>query len=321
MKIQSRYLKFQIPHQQIFDILKNNFKRVIFHIDLPSISRGFYNRQIIELELSEYLDTQKMPNYFLLESKQFFGELFNRYKQFSPRFNIFYDNGNCGQNNAIYSGYKDRSRDRSRVILEDLDMELFHTIKDYYYQKFEELFNIPNFSNVTFLKDYEADFIPWIMLKYNIWDCANPNTLNIILSLDKDLLQCCQFKNVVQVFTLYINSKIKFNVYNDDTAVNQLYEKALRGQLTAKYIPTILSLAGDKADKIPGIPKVGEASAYRLIINHNLPACLTDSFQFPNELEEYKKLIIRNYKLISFDEQLKRIPYTKLTTIQEGLSK
>lgn len=319
--IPSRYLKFQIPFQKIYTILNDKkYKRIIFHIDLPSISRGFYNRQIIELELSDYVESQKMPTYFLQEAKQFLSNLYLRFKQYNPLFNIFYDNGNCGQNNGIYSGYKDRSRDRSKLILEDLDMDLFRKIKDYYYNEFAKSFNIPNFSRVTFLKDYEADFIPYIMLKYNIWNCNDIDTLNIILSIDKDLLQCCQFKNVIQIFTLYAQSKIEFNIYDDETAVMQLYSKAIRGQLTSKYIPTILALAGDKADKIPGIPKVGEANAYKLIIKYNLPNVLTNSFTFPEELIEYKKIIIRNYKLISFEEQLSRIPHSVLGVILEGFN-
>lgn len=321
MIIQSRYLKFQIPYSKIYERLNaGNYKNIIFHIDLPSISRGFYNREVIEYEIADYIETQKMPTYFLLEAQQFLSNLYIKFKQYNPKFNIFYDNGNCGQNNALYSGYKDRSRDRSKVILEDLDMELFSNIKNYYYEQFEPLFTIPGSSKVTFLKEYEADFVPWILLRYNIWNCQDPSTLNVILSVDKDLLQCCQYPNVIQVFTLFSkqNSSIQFNVYDDMTAVQQLYDKCERGTLTSKYIATILSLCGDKADKIPGIPRVGEANACKLITNYNLPADLTTVQKFPDALKEHAKIIIRNYKLISFEEQLKRIPIPKLNAILNG---
>lgn len=327
MNIQSRYLKFQIPYNIINKILEDGkYKRIIFHVDLPSITRGFYNRQVIEYELSEYVESQNLPTYFLKEAKQFFGNLFNRYRQYSPMFNIFYDNGNCGQNNMLLKGYKDRTHDRSRIILEDLDMELYSKIKHYYYEEFYKLFNISKLSSVIFLKEYEADFIPWIMLKFDIWNCTNKECLNIILSLDKDLLQCCQFGNVIQIFTLYSKSGsgIIFNVYDDMTAINQLYDKAERGILTSKFVPTVLSLSGDKADKIPGIPKIGEANAYKLIIKHNLPFDLTYDFKWPQELEEYKKIVVRNYKIISFEEQFRRLPIPvqndiKTNLIQRGI--
>lgn len=319
----SRYLKFQIPYGKIYDVLNlGKYSRIIFHIDLASISRGFYNKQVIEYEIADYVDTKQMPTYFLLESKQFFNNLYLRFKQYYPMFNIFYDDGVCNQNRSIYSKYKDRTGDRSKLIYEDLDMELFHNIKNYYYEHFAPMFTIPKLSNVTYLHTYEGDFLPWIMLKYNLWNCNNADVLNIILSVDKDLLQCCQYKNVIQVFTLYSksSSNILFNIYNDDTAVTQLYNKAERGRLTSKYIPTILALAGDKADKIPGIPKVGEANAYKLIINYNLPAILTYDFKWPDELIPYKQIVQRNYKLISFEEQLSRIPIDQLLKIKNSFN-
>ena len=323
MPIPSRYLKFQIPYKKIYEIINfGKYTRVIFHIDLASISRGFYNKQVIEYEISEYVDSRKLPTYFLIESKQFFNLLYSRFSQYSPMFDIFYDDGVCSQNRSLYNKYKDRSADRSKMIYEDVDMELFSNIKNYYYEQFAPMFTIPNVSNVTYLKQYEGDFLPWIMLRNNIWNCNDSNVLNIILSVDKDLLQCCQFKNVIQIFTLFskTDSGILFNVYNDENALTQLYAKAERGRLTSKYIPTLLALCGDKADKIPGIPKVGEANAYKLIINYNLPNVLTNDFNWPEELFKYKNIVIRNYKLISFEEQLNRIPIDQLTNIKNSFN-
>lgn len=314
----SHYLKFQIPYGVIRDYLvSGNYKNIIFHVDLPSISRGFYNKQVIEMELSSYITERKLPELFFRESKEFLNKLYSQFKSYNPKFSIFYDDGQCLQNKGIYNGYKDRSSAYEHLILEDNALQLYQEIKTYYYNVFPERFNIPKVSHVTFLKQYEADFIPWIMLVNNIWDCQNYNTLNIILSVDKDLLQCCQFANVIQIFTLYSKKtrKIEFNVYNDETAMGQIYSKFQRGILTSKYIPLLLSLAGDKADKIPGIPQIGEARAYKLVIDHNLPYKIHDQTQFPPDLEEFRNIILRNYKLISFEEQLKRIPPTLLESL------
>ena len=119
-----------------------------------------------------------MPTYFLLEAKQFLNNLYLRFKQYTPKFNIFYDDGLCNQNRSIYKNYKDRTGDKSKIIYEDIDMELFNNIKNYYYEQFAPMFTIPNLSTVTYLHNYEGDFLPWIMLKYNIWDCNNSDTLN-----------------------------------------------------------------------------------------------------------------------------------------------
>ena len=106
MGIPSRYLKFQIPYNKIFEVLNiGNYSRIIFHIDLASISRGFYNKQVIEYEISEYIETRKMPSYFLIESKQFLNLLYSRFSQYNPLFNIFYDDGLCNQNRSLYNKY------------------------------------------------------------------------------------------------------------------------------------------------------------------------------------------------------------------------
>lgn len=314
-----KYLKFQIPYNIIRNILiEKKYARVVFHIDLPSISRGFYNRKTVEYELSNYLRTKQMPTLFFEEAVEFLGKLHSQFRQYIPRFSIFLDDGQCKQNKTIYNGYKDKSTDSHQLMLEDAELELYHTIKRYYYEEFPKRFKIANLSNALFLKEYEADFLPWILYQKNIWMCSDPRTLNVILSTDKDLLQCCQFGNFIQIMTLYSKreSKILFNVYDDDNAISQIYPKFQRGILTSKYIPMVLAISGDKADKIPGVKGIGPAGACKLIINYNIPHAINSTTPLPPELDSYRDLIIRNYKLISFEEQLKRIPLSVIEEIK-----
>ncbi len=306
------YLKFQIPFNIILDKLKeNNYKKIIFHIDLPSISRGFYNRDTVQYEISQYIQTRKTPTLFFEEAHVFLSKLWTSFQHYDPLFNIFYDDGGCLQN-QILKGYKDRTSSSSKLLLEDDELELYHQIKSYYYHEFVSKFTIPWRSKVLFLKDYEADFIPWVLYKLNIWSVSHPETLNIILSIDKDLLQCCQLPNFIQIMTLYSpkDRQILFNVYDNNTAITQLYDKHIPGQLGASYINTILSIAGDKADKIVGVPRIGPATAYKLIIENQMEAEIHKNTQLPHKLEPYRDQLILNYKVISFEEQLKRIPLT-----------
>ena len=316
------YLKFQIPYKVIKEHLyAGRYKNVIFHIDLPSIARGFYNKDVVQYEITNYIQTQQNPILFFTEAKEFLNKIYEQFSSFNPKFNIFYDNGECKQNKSIYNGYKNRSSAASKLMLEDVELELYHQIKGYYYSAFVERFT-NSISKVTYFQEYEADFIPWIVISKNIWNSAQPDTFNVILSTDKDLLQCCQFKNCIQTMTLYSprESKIIFNVYDDNNAISQIYEKFERGILTSQYIPLMLALGGDKADKIPGIPKVGPAGAYKLILNNNLPPAIHDMTPLPTSLEEHRQLIVRNYKLISFEEQVKRIPLNVLENLKNSLT-
>ncbi|MCD6435965.1 MAG: hypothetical protein J7L15_06210, partial [Clostridiales bacterium] len=95
----------------------------------------------------------------------------------------------------------------------------------------------------------------------------------------------------------------------DLTAIQYIYKNFKIGQLTAKYIPLILAIMGDKADGIPGIKGIGAAKAIKLIQNYNLPNELSELQQYdnlPNEITDNLKLIIQNYQLTSFEEQLSR---------------
>lgn len=316
-----KYLKFQIPYSIIRNILiQQKYENIVFHIDLPSISRGFYNKQTVEYEITNYIKSKNLPTLFFEEAVEFLGKLHSQFQQYSPKFSIFLDDGQCKQNKTIYNGYKDKSSDSHQLLLEDNELELYHMIKKYYYEEFPKRFKIDNLSRALFLREYEADFLPWILYQNNIWNTSNQKTLNVILSTDKDLLQCCQFGNFIQIMTLYSKreSKIIFNVYDDNTAISQIYSKFQRGILTSKYIPLILAISGDKADKIPGVSGIGPAGAYKFIINYSMPHQINSTTQLPQELEKYRNLIVRNYKLISFEEQLKRVPVSIIDNIKKS---
>ena len=317
------YLKFQLPFGMIREKLQaGGFKNVIFHIDLPSISRGFYNKQVVQYEITNYLQTRQPPTMFFDEAHQFLARIWEQFGQYNPMFNIFYDDGGCVQNNTIYKGYKDRTSGAAKLLLEDAEMQLYYEIKGYYYNEFVDRFTIPWRSKVLFLKDYEADFIPWVMYRLNLWTVGNPDTLNVILSTDKDLLQCCQLPNFIQAMTLYSprENKLLFNLYDNDTALSQLYDKHQRGLLGAAYVSTVLSIAGDKADKIKGVPRIGPATAYKLIVDNQMGSEITKSSPLPTKLEPHRDQLVLNYKVVNFDEQLKRIPLNIQEKIKQEYS-
>jgi hypothetical protein len=192
----------------------------------------------------------------------------------------------------------------------------FRIIKKYYFSEIVTKFNIKGLSKIIYMQDYETDFIPYYFLKYKF---ESDDALNIILSMDKDLLQCCKFKNTFQVTTNYLpsQSKIITNIYDDRNAISYIYDSFKPGILTAEYIPLILSISGDKADGIPGVPGIGYANAIKLIMKTGmLPEY---PINVPSELENYKEKIQNNYKMISFDEQISRLPVTTKNLLDNNL--
>jgi len=317
------YFKFKPPYKTIHEIAqRGGYTNIIFYIDLPSICRGFYNKQVIDLELANYFETKQLPELFFDEARNFYDRLLHEFNRYSPKFVTFYDSGECLQNKTIYKAYKgDRSKVVDTILLEDTERELFKRIKNYYFEDFIPRFSIPGLSKVIYTAEWEGDLVPYYIISNNLLNSCNPRTLNVILSTDKDLLQTCVFKNTIQCSTLYKKSvgKLEFHVLSDSNAISYIYSNFKRGLLTAKHIPLILALAGDKADNIPGIPRVGDATAIKMIVSEGMEPIFHEQSPLPFKYEKHRDMVIKNFKLISFDEQLKRIPFTYLTTLKKEL--
>jgi len=319
------YFKFRVPYTALHSILQQrNYKRIIFYIDLPSITRGFYNADVVHLEIAQYMDSKTMPALFFDEARVFYDAILNQFKAYNPYFITFYDNGLCSQNKTIYKQYKgDRSKVIDNLMIEDAEKDLFRHIKNYYFDQFIPRFTIPNLSNVIYMGDYEADFTPHFIISNNLLNSQYNDVLNVILSTDKDLLQTCEYENVIMCSTVYSKKEgtLNFNILDRYNAISYIYKNFKRGILTAKYIPLILALSGDKADNISGIKSIGEAAAIKLITQYQLPPIIYKSTPLPEKLELYRDQIITNLKLISFDEQLQRIPITIINTaVSDGIN-
>ena len=226
----------------------------------------------------------------------------------------------CVQNKLLMNTYKSSRHNSAydKFVTENSSIEIFKKIKKYYYLKIKETIEKNDLCSVVYSHEYETDIVPFYSIKYGIYDADDPDVLNIILSLDKDLLQTCEFNNTIQCITTFVSDKklgkyvIKFNIYDKNNAIEYIYNKFNTGILTAKYIPLILSLSGDSSDDIPGISGIGPIKAIKLLEKNKIPYRIDD---LKNELSNLPKIfqdnidiILRNMKLIDFNEQIKRMP-------------
>jgi 5'-3' exonuclease len=315
-----KYLRYRIPYNEINEELKNKqYKQIVFFIDLNSIARGFYNRTVITSEFGNYLENKKMPTMLITELKDFLNNLYNSYRKLNPLFCIFYDMGYNLQNKSVSEKYKANRTNESKSYIEtDEERELYYYIKNYYFEEINNQFNKKGISKVVYLKDYESDFIPFYFLKKYEF-CNSPTTINIVLSVDKDLLQCCQFRNTFQAVSVYIKSqsKIESILYNDNNAIKFLSKKFIPDNIiTSKYIPLLLAIAGDKSDGIPGIKRgIGFVKAIELVRDYGLPADFNSSYKLPLLIQNEKLKLQTNLSLTSFERQISRIPESVLNSI------
>jgi 5'-3' exonuclease len=315
------YIKYQIKYSLILENLqKLNKKRINFFIDLQSIAKGFYNKDVILVEIGRYATEGKLSEILINELKDFLNGLYKQFKVYDPFFVTFYDDGFCQQQKVIDSSYKSGRTTLNLIIENNEDIELFRQIKKLYYQKIEQMFTKQDLSKVYYLREYEADLIPEYCITNGLFDSDQNDVLNVILSVDKDLLQICRFSNTIQCVTSFKPSEdrnkggfqIHFDAYNNESAISYINKKFKRGILTAKYIPMILAISGDKADNVPGVRGIGPVKATELIINHNIPPTIVELerviVNMPDIIKNNFKMIQKNYRIISFEEQLKRIP-------------
>ncbi|HQF36486.1 MAG TPA: hypothetical protein PLL26_02485 [Candidatus Dojkabacteria bacterium] len=315
------YIKYALKYSLILEILqKLNKKRINFFIDLQSIAKGFYNKDVILVELGRYATDGKVSEILIEELRDFLNGLYFQFKTYDPFFVLAYDDGYCQQQKIIDSSYKTGRSTLNLIMDNNNDIELFRQIKQYYYQKIEQMFTKKNLSKVYYLREYESDLIPQYCITNGLFDSDQADILNVILSVDKDLLQCCKYNNTIQCVTSFHQSQnknkggyqIQFDAYDNENAISYINKKFKRGILTAEYIPMILAIGGDKADAIPGIHGIGPTKSIELIINYSIPPSAEELKwkinQMPDIIKNNIDMIVRNYKLISFDEQLKRIP-------------
>ena len=317
------YFKYRVPFTLIYNKINEtkSISQINFFIDLASIARGLYSKTVQYQEINRYLETKEMPVMMIEELRIFLSNLWDKFKNYNPKFIIFVDNGKSLQIKSISSDYKsDRSAKYSKI-LEDEEREIHRAIRHYYFEEISKVMPRRDLCTVVYDKNYEMDLLPHYCISKGFCNSNLSSTMNIIFSSDKDLLQTCQFTNTYQATSIYSKQQIQMNLWEDSNCIKYIYPKFLEGYLTAKHIPLLLAIAGDKADNIPNVVKgLGIAHAIELLSYNNIPDIITKNSILPSKIEPYKDKVITNLKLTSFDLQISRIPEQDLLLINKQLS-
>lgn len=317
MNVKTRYIRFRIPKNNVFQILNSCRKnKICIHIDLRSIATGFFNKQVLFEEINYYLENKKPSDFLIDEFKKYLNDLYRTFKAFNPFFVIFYDYGKNIQNTAISNSYKSGGSSLRDVLHDSEQRNLYYQLQNRYFIEIESQFIRKNISKIFFLKDYESDFIPHYCIKNDLHECGKQTTLNLILSNDKDLLQTCQFKNTIQCTNKYVKVKnqnrkeLKIELWDDYNALSYIYPSFKPGVLKSRHLSLILAIAGDKADGIDGVKDIGNKKAMDLVQKFQLEPDITEiqnnKENLPDVIKNNLKMIIENFKMINFDEQIKR---------------
>lgn len=306
------YFNYHLPHQSLEKLIETNkYKKVVFFIDMSSIARGLFNRKLLEYEFDLLRNKSKL-SLMITNLNDFLKETYETYKKLEPSFCIFYDYGGSVQNKIVSSDYKANRKDKAFLKTEE-EKELYQQLRLYYFKVIQNKFNIDKVSKVVCLNEYESDFVPYYFIKKYEFN-QQPDVLNIVISIDKDLLQCCQLNNTYQAINTFLRSENRHNsvLYNDTNALSYIYKNFNYSQypgITSKYIPLVLALASDTADGIKGVKYgFGVASAIKLIYNYKIPHDFDVNYPLPIDLGGCQDQLQQNLNMTSFERQIERVP-------------
>jgi len=96
------YIKYQLKYSLILEILqKLKKKKVNFFIDLQSITKGFYNKEVILVEIGRFATEGKVSDILIQELRNFLNNIYVQFKSYDPFFILAYDDGYCAQQNLL----------------------------------------------------------------------------------------------------------------------------------------------------------------------------------------------------------------------------
>jgi len=308
------FIRYYFQLKPIYELLKNhNANKITFFIDIQNISRGLYSSKTLE-----YFYYNDENNIYLEEILKYVNWINKNFNKYDPYIVIFADSGDSKYHRQLDNEYKInrtgfvRTSD-NEFTSTDLINLLMHIKKKTYRQPFELQSKLSNVSFI-YLNSIETDFVPHYVIKHNFLETLEPDNINIILSVDKDLLQTTKFKNTYQLIINYsTKTKKSFTyLYDNDNAYKYLIkdeDKNNRYQLSSEYIPTVLAIAGDQSDNIKGIKGYGYKKAIKLIKETGLKPDLSNIDEIDDSvIKSNKYQILRNYNLVSFDALISKLP-------------
>jgi len=325
------FIRYYFKLKPLYELLeKQNKKYITFFVDIQNISRGLYSSKSLE-----YYYYSKDSNLYFEEIIRYINWLYSKFKKYEPYIVIFADSGKSKYHHMINEDYKAHRRDGSfftgvsnttEFTSADLLNILIH-LKKVTYEKLFEYQAKTDYMSFIYLHLLETDFIPHYIIRNNLIETNTDDNINILLSVDKDILQTTKFKNTYQLIIRYhmSNKKTETLLFDNSTAYKYLIkdlDKKGKYQIGAEYIPLILAIAGDSSDNIQGIKGYGYKKAIQLIKQTNLAPDLSNINEIENPIvKKYKLLIEKNYSLTSFDKLIDSLPFKYKNLIHSLLPK
>jgi len=247
-----------------------------------------------------------------------FHKSYARKRDITIRIFFFFERGFSTYHGGILKSYKDNRKQASFFGLDDASRDLFFSVLNKNYEVIHKVCNkIPGVWSI-WLDHLEADFVPW-HLRRHVLGPPNPDEIDIIYSLDKDMLQCLNNDFTFQFYRHYKSHKM----LSRKTALRHYFKSDWpHDDIGVEYFPLFLAIDGDMGDGFDGVkgvsltgikslaPKIVESLRFDNIKDLMTAArkgehIFRSDFGTNNKkllkIIESENIIIRNLKLCSFE--------------------
>jgi hypothetical protein len=247
----AQLLNYYPKYQYLDDILTASGKKsMTLYIDLKGCMGSLYQEWAVNYIIQQSKDCSADPSIFAATLEFIaFHKLYAKKRHIDLKMVFFYESGESAYHANLLSTYKSNRDLGSFFNLDRGDVELFQKVKEKNFDLIDKVVNkIPNVSVIR-LMYLEADFIPWYVQNRILKD---EYSVNIIYSLDKDMLQCLDV-NTYMFYKHYKSHKI--------IGAEDVYEHYLKTELPWQADPElffmVLAIDGDVSDTFKGVKGIG----------------------------------------------------------------
>jgi len=229
-----------------------NYNTINLFIDLKGIAKLMYVKDIQEciVESTKISQSTDESLFFSLLEFLIFHKKYSLIRGIRINFYIFYEVGESYYHLKIYKKYKSNRKIDNLPFLDKIGKDIFTSTIQKNLELIFRIFNrIPNIK-VFMLKNLEADFVPYYLIRNSLVPSGS-NVCHLIYSNDHDLFQNIILGNNIYQF---LKTKTKYTLKK-----GEVLRKYLKCDVNIpdEYFPLVTAILGDKidgiTDKVKGI--------------------------------------------------------------------
>jgi hypothetical protein len=248
----AQLMNYYPKYQYLDNILTSSGKKkMTLYIDLKGCMGSLYQDWAVKYVIEQSRDCTADPSIFA-SVLEFIGfhKLYAKKRRIDLKMVFFYESGESAYHANLLKDYKDNRDLGSFFDLDNKSLDLFKKVKDKNFDLIDKVCNkIPDVSVIR-LMFLEADFIPWYIQRRVFQE--DTESVNIIYSLDKDMLQCLD-ENTYMFYKHYKSHKL--------IGAEDVYEHYLKTELDWQADPElffmVLAIDGDVSDHFKGVKGIG----------------------------------------------------------------